>query len=185
MKRFLIVGMLVVIGGCSAPSSPPQQQKQAAPAAAAVAAGPNDPKKRTITMYKNDDHLGNAAPAACLGSVTPYRGAKIKRKQGITWKIVNDDDTEKCESIDFTAVEVRFMSAILLDPDTNMPTDRLKGKVVGMHGEIKASIVDNATAVPNGVYKYLVYYINQVASEDPELDIDGDCGGAGCGPGGD
>src|SRR5262249_8711120 len=80
MTRTLSVAIVVVMAGCAA--SPPTGGSGGT-GGTGGAAGTGG-KKRTIIMYKNDNHLSGATPpatAACLGAVTPYRGAKIQRNE--------------------------------------------------------------------------------------------------------
>jgi hypothetical protein len=128
-----------------------------------------------IIMTKNDDH-DTAITAPCIGTVTTFR-LKVKRKHKIKWHIQNDLFNE-CPDLDENMVELRFDTAAMSD-DTNQSSPVLS-VIKAKNGKIVARVHADPTKVPDGKYRYKVYYMSMLAS-DPQLDISGDCGG--CGPG--
>src|SRR5688572_20490502 len=128
-------------------------------------------------MHKNN--MDGDLPSPCLGTVVAYV-LDAKRNEIVRWRIENDEDNG-CPGLTEDNVELQFANAIWLQPPgSSTPTNILKAT----GGQILARIVNNETAVPNGRYKYLLFYTTAdgrlQASPDPEVDVDGSypgCGG--------
>lgn len=181
MKRFgavcaLVIG-IVVVQSCGG-GSPPAPAAPAADATEVEADAAGGPIKRNIIwMTKNDGQTDESIDAPCLGTVSAYR-VRAQRKQRVRWYVRNDQ-YNPCPNLDEDQVEVRFTKAVLSEqPNAEDPPVQ---NVKAMNGRINARVHVDETTAPDSIEKYLVYYMNKKASPDPELDINGDCGG--CGPG--
>ncbi len=142
-----------------------------------------DPPHRNnlIVMTANDNH-DTTVTAACVGTATTYRMRQVKRKHKLRWHIQNDL-YNPCPFLNFADVELRFDDPIMADgvQESEAALDVLKPKPGKTY--IDGRVHADQMKAPNKIdHKYLVYYKGLKASPDPEIDIDGACGG--CGPGG-
>lgn len=182
----------VTMLACGGGSAPPSGVTPApAPTAAPVADddGPqadSTDKKITLWMSRNQGNLGSSVDAACVGA-TSLR-PKAQRKQKVRFYVRQDD--EQCPGLDTTKVELRFDTAIWVDPteidDARPmlpPVATLTRTGLGRQivGRVYHDMNDSTPTVPNGPYKFYVWYNGKKASPDPEVDVDGNCG-TDCGP---
>ena len=173
--------LTVLMAACQqqpAPTPPPQPSAGQSNLVFPEIQGGN--KQNAIWMTEHVVHSDPTIQAPCEAVVTVAR-IKVQRNQWIRWHI-HDDQYNRCPGLDESAVELVFANAIFQDPDnpSNPPVAVLKPK---MGPRITARVYPNAMTVPNKAYKYFVRYKALQASPDPEVDVDGDCGG--CGPPGE
>jgi hypothetical protein len=174
--RLVVLGIVTAACGPAPPPSGGAAQPPAQTAAPASAAADN--VKLTIVMARNFGHSDPKVTAACTGTVTTFR-VPAERKHRVRWKIVNDDDNP-CPNLATADVSVKFDAPTMsAGRDTSDP---VLSEVKAQGSQIRAYVHADVTKVPNSERKYVVWYKNQQASPDPELDIEGDCGD--CSPGG-
>ena len=180
MKRLgtlcILVMSLVIAQSCGSSTPAPSGRTDSPAADPADGGGPI--KRNVIWMTKNDGHPDTTVSAPCIGTASAY-SIKVMRKQRVRWDVRNDD-YNGCPNLTAADVTVVFANAILENPSNSAGAPVNQATYMG--GQVRGRVHTSATVAPNGRQKYLVYYKGMKASPDPELDIDGDCGG--CGPGG-
>lgn len=204
MKRPVLLGGLLILTawGCGPSETPTDTAPK--PAAPTTAAQPSTPQpspgsipsipnlvdgdpphfQNTIIMTANGGVPGVAATAPCIGTATMYRMVGVKRKHKIRWHIQNDP-YNPCVGLQISQVEVRFTNSVLAQDESVQPSATAISNAApsGSNTFIQVRIHADATRAPNNPHtKYRVFYQGQEASPDPEVDVDGSCGG--CGPGG-
>jgi hypothetical protein len=121
-------------------------------------------RKARVVFSKNRKNMPTDPGPDCVATTVPKR-LRVKQPTNITWTIANDTSSgDPCPAFDKTAVKLDFMGHTSIVPGT-APAGKAKASVPGM--------------APNGVIKYKVMYMMQLA-EDPEVEVDSTCGG--CGP---
>ena len=190
MTRFGIYSALAVTTltmlGCGGASTPPPQPA-ATPAAPVAQQSPSANKKRiTIIMTQAPIPSPMDLAASCAGTAVGGWPPKVKRQQVITWVVTNDTE-EPCVGLDESKVTVEFINAIWVDNNElnnpglpTLPPVKILSQNRGMN-QIVGEVFFDSIAVPDGRYKYVVKYFGLNASPDPDVDVDGDCGG-GCAP---
>jgi hypothetical protein len=179
MNRILSILVAAAMSACNGPeqgAATPPPATTDTPGTPRAASASTHNKATKIWMHKNN--MDGDLPSPCLGTVVAYV-LDAKRNEIVRWRIENDEDNG-CPGLTEDNVELQFANAIWLQPPgSSTPTNILKAT-----GEqILARIVNNETAVPNGRYKYLLFYTTAdgrlQASPDPEVDVDGSCPGCG------
>jgi hypothetical protein len=154
----------------------------ATPASQAVTDGDPPHFINNIIMTANGGVPGVPATQTCVGTATMYRLVGVQRKHKIRWNIQNDG-ANPCLNLQISQVELRFENAIMANGVGQGETPLNTLSPPGNAPFIQARVHANPSRAPDNPHaKYVVFYQGQQASPDPELDINGDCGG--CGPGG-
>jgi hypothetical protein len=135
---------------------------------------------RKLTIYmKAKTGAGGGLPAECIGYVDASV-LTVKRLHTIDWDIKNDPDSP-CDDLDKDEIDLRFKTeAVGTDENAPAPYKMVLRADGWWSKKVKGKVTDKAV---DGRHGYVIFYKNQQASPDPELEVDGDCS-VGCGPGG-
>jgi hypothetical protein len=119
--------------------------------------------RATITFSKNTDA---SLTSVCVSQTVPSP-LLAQRKQTIIFTLQNATGTNACPG--YTPANV------LLEFKSDVATKR---RVHGLAaGAITVKVTSSAITAPdNTKHRYDVYY-NNLLAEDPEIDVNGDCGG--------
>jgi len=181
VKRLGTLSVLIIVTvtmlACGGGSTPPPAAGTASTGAAASSDDDGPNVQNVIWMTKNDGHPDTSITAACVGTVTAYR-VKTKKKHKVRWYVQNDP-YNNCPNFEEDEVEVRFNEPTMAENTDPMATPLSNIKAV--NGRIQARVHASNDVVPETrvIRKYLIFYKNEKASPDPELDIDGSCSGCG------